>query len=129
MPAMVMLHEEDPKKVILKAVGEIPDGLVFKNQVLCAVYERPTKTRSGIILADQTKEEDRFQGKVCLVVALGPDAFVDSDAWIFKERAEVGEWVWFRTSDSLSLTVNGKLCRVIDDDKIRGRLPHPDMVW
>ena len=129
MPAMVMLHEEDPKEVILKAVGEIPDGIVFKNQVLCAVYERPTKTRSGIILADQTKDEDQFQGKVCLVVALGPDAFVDNDDWVFNAKAAVGDWVWFRTSDSLAFRLNGKLCRAVNDTDIRGKLPHPDMVW
>jgi co-chaperonin GroES (HSP10) len=129
MPAMVMLHEEDPKQVILDAVGEIPKGVIFKNQVLCAVYERPAKTRSGIILADVTKDEDQFQGKVCLVVALGPDAFVDTGEWHFKEKAEVGDWVWFRTSDSLAFRLNGKLCRAVYDTDIRGRLPHPDLVW
>lgn len=129
MPAMVMLHEDDPKTVILEALGDISDFGVWKNQVLCAVYERPKKTRSGLYLADQTTEEDKFQGKVALVVKLGPDAFVDDDKWSFALKAKVGAWVWFRTSDSLAITVNGKLCRVIDDDKIRGDVPHPDMVW
>ena len=97
--------------------------------MLCAVYERPEKTKSGIVLADVTREEDQFQGKVCLVVKLGPDAFVDSGSWEFRMKAQVGDWIWFRTSDSFALKINGKLCRVIDDDKIKGTLPDPDMVF
>jgi co-chaperonin GroES (HSP10) len=129
MPAVAMLHEKDAKQVILDALGDIDAFEVWKNQVLCAVYERPEKTRSGIILADTTRDEDKFQGKVCLVVKMGPDAFVDDDNWTFACRAKVGDWVWFKTSDSFSITVNGKLCRVIDDNLIRGSLPEPDMVW
>ena len=129
MPAMVMLHEEDPKKVILDKLGEVPPGFVWKNLVLVAVYERPEKTRSGIVLTDATRDEDQFQGKVGLVVQLGPQAFVDSDTWVFDEKAELGDWVWFRASDSFPLKVNGKLCRAIRDERIWGRLPAPDLVW
>ena len=129
MPAMVMLHEKDPKEVILEKLGDVPSGFVWNNLVLVAVYERPEKTKSGILLSDQTRDEDQFQGKVGLVVQLGPQAFVDSSAWVFDEKAEVGDWVWFRASDSFALKVNGKLCRAIKDNLISGRAPHPDMVY
>lgn len=131
MPAVVMLHEVDPREDLRKKIGDdLPDDLVWKNQVLCAVYQRPdVKTKSGLYLPDQNRDEDQYQGKVGLVVKMGPDAFVDDDQWSFKEKAAIGDWVWFRPSETLSLTVNGQLCRVVDDDKIRGRVPHPDMVF
>ena len=129
MPAALMHHERDPKQVIYDALGPIPDGLVWRNLVLVAVYERPEKTKSGIILTDRTLDEDQFQGKVGLVVQLGPQAFVDNPDWTFDEKAELGDWVWFRTSNSFPLKVNGKLCRAIRDDRIDGRVPDPDMIW
>lgn len=136
MPSVVMMHEEDPRDALLRKVGELPDDIVWKNQVLCAVYERPdVKTRGGLLLPDSNREEDRFQGKVALIIKLGPDAFVDDEKWTFKHKGVVGDWIWFRTSESHAFTLNtefaskGILCRVIDDDQIRGRLPHPDMIW
>ena len=129
MPAVAMHHETDPKEVIYDALGAVPEGLVWRNLVLVAVYERPERTKSGIILTDNTRDEDQFQGKVGLVVQLGPQAFVDSDDFVFDEKAALGDWVWFRTSDSFPLKVNGKLCRAIRDERIWGRLPNPDLVW
>ena len=64
MPSVVMLHEKDPKHEILDRVGDLSGVEVFGGDVLVAIYKRPEKTRSGIILADTTRDEDRFQGKV-----------------------------------------------------------------
>ena len=48
------------------------DGIdVLFNQVLIAVYERPKVTASGIHLPDQSTDEDRYQGKVGLVLKRG----------------------------------------------------------
>lgn len=129
MPAMVMQHEKDPKEVILSALGSLSDIEVAQNQMLLAVYERPGVTKSGIYLADNTRDEDKFQGKVGLVVALGPDAFVDDDKWTFSVRAAVGDWVVIRASDGWALNINGKLCRMAKDADLRLRIQHPDAVW
>jgi co-chaperonin GroES (HSP10) len=129
MAAMAMLHQKDPKEVILEALGDVPESIVLNNEVLCAVYERPEQTKSGIYLTDKNRDEDKYQGKVGLVVKLGPKAFVDDDKWSFAYKAQVGDWVWFRPSDGQALTVNGKLCRAVSDTNIRGQIPHPDMVW
>ena len=57
-----------------------------------AVYERPEQTKSKIFLTDSVRDEDKFQGKVGLVVKMGPDAFVDSGGWVFQRKAAVGDW-------------------------------------
>ena len=130
MPFMIMKHENDPRAAIKKEIGNLDHIEVFNNQVLCAVYIRPEKTKSGIILPGQTRDEDKIQGKVGLVVKMGPQAFVDPDnQWFDGVKIENDEWVFFRPSDGWSVTINGVLCRILDDTNIRGRVQNPDEVW
>ena len=130
MPAMVMKHENDPKKLLMKSLGDLEDIEIYNNQILVAVYIRPEKTINGIIIPESNRNEDRSQGKVGLVVKLGPDAFVDSTQQWFKSfEINPQDWVVFRPSDGWSITVNGILCRILDDIDVKGRIKHPDQVW
>jgi len=130
MPFMVMKHEVDPKKKLLDELGDLSGFKLYNNQVLAAVCIRPETTKSGILLPGQTRDEDRYQSKVGLIVHMGPTAFQDPTGQWFKD-VDVGlhDWIVFRPSDSWSITVNNVLCRVIDDDKIRGQVGHPDQAY
>jgi len=130
MPFMIMEHATDPKQKLLDDIGDISAFDIFNNQILVAVYIRPNKTKSGIYLSDQSREEDKVQGKVGLVVKKGPAAFVDETSEWFKDiSVEVNDWVVFRPSDGWSITVNNVLCRIIDDTAVRGKVDVPDRVW
>ena len=130
MPYMLMEHEDDPAKKLRDASGDISKIEVFNNQLLVAVYVRPPKTKSGIYLTDKTTDEDQYQSKVGLVLKKGPMAFDDQSGEWFKGIAiEEGDWIVFRPSDGWSITVNGQLCRMIDDVNIKGRIDNPDRVW
>jgi len=130
MPFMIMDHAVDPKQKLLDDLGDISSVDIFNNQILVAVYIRPAKTKSGIYLSDQSREEDKLQGKVGLVVKKGPSAFVDeANEWFKDVSVEVNDWVVFRPSDGWSITVNNVLCRMIDDTAIRGKVDAPDRVW
>jgi len=95
-----------------------------------AVYIRPQKTKSGIILTDKTTDEDRFQSKVGLILKQGPTAFDDpSGVWFSEMDVSEGDWVVFRPNDGWSITVNNVLCRMIEDVNVKGRIDHPDRVW
>jgi co-chaperonin GroES (HSP10) len=127
---IAMEHDVDPRKTLLKKLGNINDVEIFNNQILCAVYVRPEKTKGGIVLPDQHRAEDKIQGKVGLVVKKGPAAFVDeSNTWFVDVDVEIDDWIIFRPSDGWSITVNGVLCRILDDINVRGRISHPDQVW
>ena len=81
-------------------------------------------------MADETTEQDKYQGKVGLVVKKGPSAFKDETGRWFKDAdVNVGDWVVFRPSDGWSVAINGQPCRLMDDVVIRGRVQHPDSVW
>jgi co-chaperonin GroES (HSP10) len=91
---------------------------------------RPEKTKSGLYLTDANRDEDKIQGKVGLLVKLGPIAFDDmSGQWFQGVDVDLNDWIVFRPSDGWSVTVNGVLCRMIEDVNVRGKIPHPDMVW
>lgn len=130
MPHMVMTHDADPKELLKKELGNISEVEIFNTQILCVVYIRPQKTKSGIYLPDSTVDEDRHQSKVGLVVKMGADAFIDDTGKWFKDaKIELDDWVVFRPSDGWSITVNGVLCRILDDTNVRGRIQQPDTVW
>ena len=130
MPHVAMLHDTDPRYKLLDEIGDVKDFELFNNQVLVAVYIRPQKTKSGIYLTEKTVDEDRYQSKVGLVHKVGSTAFDAS----FKEKysdvtVDLHDWLVFRPSDGWGITVNGHLCRILDDTDVRGRVAHPDLVY
>jgi co-chaperonin GroES (HSP10) len=126
---MLMSHEEDPKVKLLDQLGDISNIELFHNQVLLAVYLRPEKTKSGLILTADHLDEDRYQSKVGLLVKQGPLAFEQDGNWFTGMTFQEHDWLIFRPSDGWSITVNGVLCRIFDDISIKGRAPHPDSVY
>ena len=138
MPSTLMDHAIDPRKEILDKVGDLQGVDVFGSDVLVAIYRRPEKTKSGIILADSTREEDKYQGKVFLILKMGPLAFVDEDGNRFRDIKE-GDWVVARTSDGWAVTLNSSQgfttresaidCRIITDINIRLRVLSPDLIY
>ena len=130
MPPMKMTHADNFKEDLMASLGDLNEVEVFNNNILVAIYIRPNKTKSGIILADETTEQDKYQGKVGLVVKKGPSAFDDETGRWFKDAdVNVGDWVVFRPSDGWSVAVNGQPCRLMDDVVVRGRVKHPDLIW
>lgn len=130
MPPMIMEHDGDPKQKILEALGDLSNIEIFNTQALVAVYIRPQKTKSGLYLSDKTIDEDRYQGKVGLLVKMGPHAFHDENGeWFNDTNFRLHDWLVYRPSDGWSITVNGVLCRMLSDTQIKMRIQSPDAVW
>ena len=130
MPHMFMEHDKDPKDDLLQKIGNIEDFAIANNQVLVAIYIRPEKTKSGIYLSDNYRDEDKYQSKAALVIKKGPIAFEDSTGTWFKDfNVDVNDWVIYRPSDGWSINVNGVPCRMLEDISIKGRIPSPDVIF
>ena len=131
MPAMLMEHDEDPGEMLARKIGRtLKDVDVFNNGVLVAVYERPKKTKSGVILTQTYVEEEQWQGKACVIVKMGNAAFRDPDErWFVGADLKLGDWVVIRPSDGFPISVNSVKCRLVNDTAIRMRIPAPDVVW
>ncbi len=130
MPQVNMKHDFDPRQTITDKVGDISKIQVTYSQVLIGIYMRPTKTASGIYLSDQTIDEDKYQGKVGLVLKKGPLAFKNTDAVDFHGfEVEEGDWVVIRPSDGWAISIHGQDCRMVSDAGIRMVVDAPDAIW
>lgn len=127
---MAMFHVGDPAAELKKGVGDLSGVEVFHNQVLVAMYMRPEKTKGGIIITDNTRAEDKWQGKVGLVMKKGPSSFVDDGSVSFHGvDVSVGDWVVFSHNDGWSVNINGAPCRMLQDVHIKARVASPDLVF
>lgn len=122
MPSVAMKHEKDPKERLLEAVGDISEYEVADNQVLFAIYLRPEKTLGGILMTQRNLEEDLYQSKVGLVLAMGEQ----TEGSIM---VSPGDWIVIRPADAWAMDVNQAPCRMIHTKFIKGRIPNPDMIW
>jgi len=130
MPPRMMEHDTDPKLVLKEQIGNTDSFEIYNNQILIAVYIRPQKTKTGIYLPDSIVAEDQFQSKVGLVLKKGPAAFEGDDSLWFKDmKIELDDWIVFRPSEGWAITVNGVLCRMLDDTSVRGKIDVPDKIW
>lgn len=129
--ALKMVHAEDPKKVVYdKLKGAVDSISVLGDKVLVATYARPEKTAGGIILADRTREEEKFQGKTGLIVALGPLAFVeDEDHHWADKKPIVGDWILFNIGDTRRLLIREADCRIIADVHVHAIVANPDDIY
>lgn len=135
--------ELDPKQEILDKLGDVSEAVIAQNEVLIAMYMRPEKTAGGIIMPHQNLREDRYQGKVGLVVKIGEACRFQRTNSVtgvtYGIPVDLHDWVVVRTSDTWSLDINPNpnvsdpnaftLCRLVFDDQIRMKVPHPGMVW
>lgn len=127
---MQMQHDKDPAETIKKVVGNLDDIEVSGAQVLVGTYVRPEKTKGGIIIEDRSRREDMYQGKIGLVLKMGPFAFQENDNIKFGSfKVSVGDWVFYRAQDSFAMGLNGHHCRMLDDINIRGKVKSPDTVY
>jgi hypothetical protein len=134
----------DPKKAIFNAVGELDDYDIFHNLILVATFIQPPMKMKGpdgkeidFHFTDKTLMEDRFQGKVGLVLKMGPLAFEDDGIIKFGGvKVQRGDWVIYRPSDGIEQFVRdrnnknvGIACRIMEDAHIKGRVSDPGMIY
>lgn len=100
----------DPAKPLWDAAGDLGDYVVNDGILLIATYIAPPKVMknadgSDFIFhrTDKGMQEDRFQGKVGLVLKAGP--YPDDFHGL---RPEAGDWVMYRPSDAMELFIRDR---------------------
>jgi co-chaperonin GroES (HSP10) len=132
-PAKVIEYTEgeDPKEAVLRELGDALDSFtsMYSNTVLLVTAPTMAKSKGGIIFSDKTKGEERFQGKVGLIVMIGEVAFNDPEIWPDETTCPVvGDWVFYRNADTHECKINGISCRFIKDHLIIGKVSTPDAI-
>lgn len=133
MAVLQMDHRVDPKKAIMDKLPKDFDKAKFmSNQLLVGTYIRPDeKTKGGLYIPNKSRDEDKFQGTVGLVIYKGPTAFMDDESYHFHgQNVEVGEWCWFKVGDGIrGELATGLHVRLLEDIHIKGVVPHPEFIW
>lgn len=129
--ALQMVHDRDPKDALLDQVGALAAKLTpIGARVLVATYIRPEKTTKGIILTEKYRQEDEYQGKVGLVLKMGPLAFTEDETHQWGGvTPKVGDWVLMNIGDTRRLSIGENPCRFIEDVAVQGILEEPDAVY
>lgn len=121
------------QKATLKQLLKDPlaeEATVLHSQVLVMGYVPPARTKSGLYLTDKTVEEDRFQGNVGLVIALGKGAFKDDNIAQFNgDSLQIGDWVMYVAADGVSLFVREVPCRLFSDTRILMKVRSPEIYY
>lgn len=100
----------EQKKQILADLGDMSEFELLDDDILIATYVDSAVAASGkradgtsyqILKPDQTTSEARWQGKVALVVAIGPTAFsYHANGQPYEgKKLKVGDWVVIHPAD------------------------------
>ena len=128
-------YAKDPKAYLLKRLdGWAAKSELFTSRVLVATYFAPAfrTLPSGFKFhfTEKSLDESMYQGKVGLVIAKGPMAFVDDERNNFHgQTVDVGDWVYFSRSRGELLAINQIHCRALQDTEIMGRLSDPQAIY
>jgi co-chaperonin GroES (HSP10) len=133
-PNMTALGEcetpEAQKEMLLAMLGDMSAHRPHGNRVLVATYVTRQRSKGGIIFTDKRKDASRFEGKVGLVIAVGPTAFRYDGAYEWEgPKPEVGDWIWYRASDAAERFIKDVSCRTIEDDRIEGSTDDPAAIF
>lgn len=118
---------DDLRKEMLAKLGDISGIAVYHNWALGMIY-MPDKVGS-LYRSDVSKEEDKWQGKVMLLIKTGPTAFVNNGNWLWHPPIVVGDWLVARASDGVNRLVNGQMCRLFRDTVVTEKVTHPDNIF
>ena len=130
LASLKMHHDKDPKDVILEEIGDLTGYAPGPCKVIVGIYQRPSMTAGKILLPENTKKEDIYQGVVGLVLALGPGAFEDDDVNKFHGfKVKVGDWIEYKVSDTEKVGINGVLCRRLPDVLVKAKIADPDLIY
>lgn len=128
--------EQATKDHVFSTLGDLSDVEVFYNWVLIVKHVRRVVAR-GLLAAPETQNEDRWQGKVGLIVKKGPATFQDDDRnKFYGANPDIGDWVIFRNSDGWDADLGKRTerldyfqCRFIPDAHIIGTTKFPGRIY
>lgn len=142
---------------IWRQIGEL-DLEPFGREVVCAVYVRPLENPlTGWTTTEAKQREDIPQGKIVMVIAVGPDAFQGDEGYLAarfgaKGPPQIGDWLMVRAAEGHPTNIAGEgseivmyedrhgephqaygweigwPCRVINDEGFIGRVKNPHSV-
>jgi hypothetical protein len=130
-------YARDPKAFLMdRCLLWLPACHLMRDLVLCATYYLPAfeflPNGTKFYRTDTSHNEALWQGKVGLVIAKGPMAFVDEPALgihFHGQDVEIGDWVQWDIHDARQHTIDRIHCRALKDTQIIAKWDDPRLVY
>ena len=84
-----------------------------------------SKTKSGIILTDDTVQESQLTTNICKVLKVGPDAYKDKEKFPTGPWCKQDDWVLITRYAGSRIRIDGGELRIINDDEILAVIDDP----
>lgn len=123
------------KDTIFDLIGDaVAKDVVMGESILVATYIPPEKTKGGLIVPNKTLDENRYQGKIGMVLKLGDSAFkytgpYDHEGSYKGPKAKVGDYVLYRATDGMEAFIRGTSVRYIDSHMIKAIVKDPEAYY
>ncbi len=132
-------YAADPKAYLMARCADFVKTIKLDCQrIIVATYFTPQfvtiKGADGkpmpFFLSTKTTDESMWQGRVGLLIAKGPMAWVSDQRVSFGSTThEVGSWVLFDRQDGRQTAINRVHCRVLRDVDVWGETSDPRAVY
>ncbi len=86
------------------------------------------KTKGGLYIPDQTKQDENTASLIAKVLAIGTDAYKDSVKFPTGPWCSVGDHIIVRSYSGTRIKIDGEEYRLINDDTPEAVVPDPDSV-
>ena len=134
-PAEAFFNPDEERAKLMARFPDLASIQIFGPRVLVAKFIRD-KLSANLAVAKNTQTEDKWQGKVGLVLAMGHLAFKsDGENNFGPDKVSVGDWVLYEYGDGADAdyqpagSFDKVPCKFINDVQITGKVTRPDIFY
>ena len=106
-----------------KEIEKVPNPTGYR--IVLFPLKLDSKTKSGIILTDETVAESQITTNICKVLKVGPDAYKDKDKFPTGPWCKTDDWVLISRYAGSRIRIDGGELRIINDDEILAVIDDP----
>ena len=111
-------------KKIEKEIGKIPQPTGWRLLVL--PFKMKEKTKGGVILAEDTLERQQVASQVGLVMAMGPQCYMDKERYPEGPWCKKNDWIMFARYAGSRIKIEGGEMRLLNDDEVLATIDSPE---
>ena len=106
-----------------KEIEKVPNPTGYR--IVLFSLKLDSKTKSGIILTDETVAESQITTNICKVLKVGPDAYKDKEKFPTGPWCKTDDWVLITRYAGSRIRIDGGELRIINDDEILAVIDDP----
>ena len=112
------------KKSEKKEEAKIPKPTGWRLLVL--PFKMKEKTKGGLVLAEDTLERQQVASQVGLVMAMGPQCYMDKERYPEGPWCKKNDWIMFARYAGSRIKIDGGEIRLLNDDEVLATIDSPE---